>query len=270
MSVVFFMQSLKTFLDTVRIYGRPKTVESYCFWLVKFNEFVRKDDSEVTVTDVANWVDLLKKRYAPKTIALALATVKEYLSEYSPQINTRRIKIPKAYAVNPSDPITPQEYVSMLSFIGASDKDGVRDNLLIRLLYDTGARIGEVHALLMRKERPPDGYAVINTEKTQDKRYICWGKDTQVFFETWLSFDDTFPSIRQCARIIRKYAKLAKINKKVTAHSFRHTKAHMILDNGGTVKDVQETLGHRSPISSFHYFNENEQQKLMRQRKWLG
>lgn len=269
MSVVSFMQSLKVFLDTVRVYGRPKTVESYGFWLVKFNEFVRKDDDKVTVSDVASWVDILKKRYSPKTIALAVSTVKEYLREYSPQVNTRRIKIPKAYAVHPSDPITPEEYVSMLSFIRADTESGVRDNLLIRMLYDTGARIGEVHELLSRSGPFKDCYAIINTEKTQDKRYICWGKDTQVFFKTWLSFNDTFPSIRQCARVIRKYALLAGIDKKLTAHSFRHTKAHMILDNGGSVKDVQETLGHRSPVSSFHYFNENEQQKLVRQRKWL-
>lgn len=264
------MQSLKVFLDTVRIYGRPSTITSYGFWLVKFNEFVKqKDDKDVTITDLAEWVAVLRLRYAPKTVALAIASVKEYLSEYSPQINTRRVKIPKAYALHPSDPITPEEYVSMLSFIRADTKIGVRDNLLIRLLYDSGARIGEVHALLNHPEKIQKGMAVIDTEKTSEKRYICWGKDTQVFLDTWLSFNECWPTIRHCARIVRKYALLAKLGKKTTCHSFRHTKAHMILDNGGTVKDIQSVLGHKSPVSSFHYLNEYDQERLVRARKWV-
>lgn len=264
------MQSLKVFLDTVRIYGRPSTITSYGFWLVKFNEFVKqKDDKDVTITDLAEWVAVLRLRYAPKTVALAIASVKEYLSEYSPQINTRRVKIPKAYALHPSDPITPEEYVSMISFIRADTKIGVRDNLLIRLLYDSGARIGEVHALLTHPEKIQKGMAVIDTEKTSEKRYICWGKDTQVFLDTWLSFNECWPTIRHCARIVRGYAKLAKIEKKITCHSFRHTFAHRILDNGGTVKDIQSVMGHKSPVSSFHYLNEYDQEKVVRARKWV-
>ena len=182
---MYYMQSLKVFLDTIRIYGRPSTITSYGFWLVKFNEFVKqKEDKDITITDLAEWVAVLKLKYSPKTIALAIASVKEYLSEYSPQINTRRIKIPKAYALHPSDPITPEEYVSILSFIHATTKIGVRDNLLIRLLYDSGARIGEVHELLTHSEKIQKGIAVINTEKSSDKRYICWGKDTEVFLTT--------------------------------------------------------------------------------------
>lgn len=263
------MLSLKTFLDTVAIYGQPKTVKSYGFWLAKFTAFVRKPVDEVTAEDVSRWVKTLRIKYAPTSVSLAVCIVKEFLRDTNPNINVRRIRRPQAHAEHPSDPITPLEYVSMLSFIRADTKLGVRDNLLIRLLYDSGARIGEVTELFKHRDWIQDGFAIIHTEKTSDRRYIVWGKDTSVFLKTFLSFNKEFPCQRQCARIVTKYARLAKIDKKVTAHSYRHTKAHLILDNGGTVKDIQMTLGHRSPVSSFHYLNESEQENLARQRKWI-
>jgi len=265
------MQSVKVFLDTVRIYGQPQTVASYGFWLVKFHEFVKKPVQEVTVSDIANWVDALKLKYAPMSIALAIAVVKEYVRDTNPTINVRRIKQPKAHSLHPSDPLTPEEYISMLSFIDATTETGVRDNLIIRLLYDTGARIGEMVQMFKNEKSIKDGYAIIDTEKTSEKRFIVWGKDTEVFLRTWLSFNNDFPSLRQCERIVNKYATLAKITeyKKITPHSFRHTKAHLILDNGGTVKDISEVLGHKSPVSSFHYLQENGQEKLVRQRRWV-
>lgn len=263
------MQSIKVFLDTVAIYGQPKTVASYGFWLVKFHDFVRKPVEEVEPGDVARWIATLRLKYAPTSVSLAVSIVKEYLRDFSPTINFRRIKQPKAHPVRPSDTITPEEYVSMLSFIPAKTKQGVQDNLLIRLLYDTGARIGEIQKLFENRDWIKGDYAIIHTEKTSDRRYIVWGKDTSVFLETFLSFKRKFPCARQCERIVQRYAKLAKLNKHTTCHSFRHTKAHQILDNGGTVKDIQLTLGHRSPTSSFHYLNITEQENLIRQRKWV-
>lgn len=123
--------------------------------------------------------------------------------------------------------------------------------------------------MLNHPESIKNTHAVINTEKTSDKRLIVWGKDTEVFLKLWLSWKIPWPSLRQCERTVRKYAKIAKIEKKITAHSFRHSKAHLILDNGGTVKDISEVLGHKDPASSFHYLKENDQEKLVRQRRWV-
>lgn len=269
--VTFIMQSIQTFLDTVRIYGQPSTVKNYGFWLVKFHEFIQKPVTEVTVTDIANWVEVLKLKYAPLSVSLAIAVVKEYVGDYNPNA-VRRIRRPKAHSLHPSDPLTPEEYVSMLSFIHVKTETGVRDAMIIRLLYDTGARIGEMVQMFKNEKSIKDGYAIIDTEKTSDKRYIVWGKDTEVFLRLWLSFNNDFPSLRHCERIVKKYAKLAGITeyKKISPHSFRHTKAHTILDNGGTVKDISDVLGHKSPVSSFHYLNENSQEKLVRQRRWVS
>lgn len=258
------------------IHARPLTVRAYSFWLDHFHESLRKPIDEASIYDVAKYARIIKLKYSSKSVELSLTVIKRYLIHCRlhgwTRINPEELRVPKGYG-NPHDPLTAEEYVSMLSFIHADTALGVRDNLLIRMLYDTGARIGELQQFNRLIADHNQRFLRIETLKTTDHRFIKWGKDTDVFLTTWQEIRDKrpiFPSIRSCERLVRKYALLAGIDyKHITCHSFRHTKGHMILDNGGTVKHVQEILGHRSPISSFAYLRWNEDKRMEQHERFL-
>lgn len=266
---------VEDYLSRKGIYAKGSTVGVYRLWLTRFCEHAG-DTQKISFDKVVSFSQEIKKNYSESSVSLGLGIVKSYLKfleRYGNNCESQDLRIPRAHA-NAYEPITPEEYVSMLSFIKTDTDRDIRDNTIVRLLYDTGARIGEICALEFREIDLKERTAWIWTEKTVQKRMIMWGYDTNEFLKTFLSLRGNspgfiFPCCRTVERIVKKYKDLAGIKKEIVPHSFRHGKAHLILDSGGGVKDIQETLGHRSPESSFRYLNLNKAEKIKMLKKYL-
>ena len=70
-------------------------------------------------------------------------------------------------------------------------------------------------------------------------------------------------------RWIKELSQMAILNKNITPHSFRHGKAHYILDQGGSVRDVAVMLRHVNPQSSFNYLQLSPTRYLETAGKYL-
>ena len=53
--------------------------------------------------------------------------------------------------------------------------------------------------------------------------------------------------------IVKKAAKKARINKKISCHTLRHSFATHLIEQGASVSEVQSLLGHKSPETTFVY-----------------
>lgn len=268
------MSNIEEYLAILGIHAKPRSVKTYRFWVESFLDYCAKPESDITLEDIAGYSKLIKLRYQSKSVELALLIIRSFarflFERGVAKVNVSGMRIPKGYSKR-KDPLTPEEYVAILSMIPARTLLGIRDNMIVRLLYDTGARIGEL-TQLNDILKPGDQSVTIHTEKTADARILSWSKDTAVFIKVWMKKKGSrplVPSTRQIDRIVKKYAEAAGIKKHVHPHLFRHSKAHLILDNGGTVRDVQDILGHRSPISSFMYLRWNEDKRLERHKRFL-
>lgn len=262
------------FLNRISIRDCSKTVDVYSFWIKKFTEFSGKSVDNITFVDVKNYVDSLKKDYSESSVRFAVGITKRYLSfceKHGAPLDADEILLPRS-RVQSHLPITSEEYVSILSNIKTDTRKGIRDNVVIRMLYDTGARLTEIATIEREGIDIETRTAEIWTEKTTRKRLIMWGHDTNAFLKCWMDIHPgrVFPCGRTIERIVTQYAKMAGIEKHIVPHSFRHGKAHTILDNGGTVKDIQEALGHVSPVSSFRYLNLSRDEKIKRLNSFLN
>jgi integrase/recombinase XerC len=172
-------------------------------------------------------------------------------------------------------------YKKLVSSIPKQSKDSrhIRNLAIVNLLWDTGARIGEVMTLNVEDLDLVNKKALIRTEKSRGKRpmrHVFWSEETNENLKSWLyrrerlakrlvftESDALFISvtsiqsgrrftIKGAGEMLRRYSNRAEIPY-VNAHSFRHKLGHRIIENGGSAADVMNILGHASVQSSSVY-----------------
>jgi integrase/recombinase XerD len=165
-----------------------------------------------------------------------------------------------------------------------------RDRAILEMLYSTGVRISELVALQLsacdweeRVVRVVPAWrrvrrrATGRTEKARvgpkgDKtRLVPVGRRAAEAARAWIDEERIFlkgsesegalflnargrPLTRMGAwKIVRGYVQKAKIGRRVTPHTFRHTFATHLLDRGADLRAVQEMLGHADIATTQNY-----------------
>lgn len=136
-----------------------------------------------------------------------------------------------------------------------------RDRLILRILYETGMRVGELTELrigdidlenneitIQRAKRHKEGRKVpivSDFTKMLIRDYIGTRKNRRDHL--LVSNKRTNLSRRQIERLVAKYGEMANIDKeKCHPHIFRHTHAVYALKSGVDLRTLQQNLGHSS------------------------
>lgn len=148
--------------------------------------------------------------------------------------------------------------------INAIPRDGyrnLRDRALLEVLFSTGMRIHEALEL-------PEAPFVSEKNRTMEMSIVGKGDWQRVIFFSPKALEaiknylivkndeelELFPITSRCAQLmIKRRAKLAGIEKRVSPHILRHSLATDLLMRGVDVRVVQEFLGHRSISSTQVY-----------------
>jgi integrase/recombinase XerC len=173
-----------------------------------------------------------------------------------------------------------ENYQKLLSVVPkTNDPRHIRNRAIIMLLWDSGARNGEILSLDLDDVDTEQMRAVIKTEKSRGRRpfrEIFWTEETNKALLCWIAKRDflkktkmshmdecLFPCISSClsgrrmtnkgvAEFLRRYSNRANIPY-MNAHSFRHHMGHDIISQGGSSSDVMNILGHATLASSSIY-----------------
>jgi integrase/recombinase XerD len=173
---------------------------------------------------------------------------------------TLRIDMPRIGRSLPQS-LTEAEVETLLAAPDVSDPLGHRDRAMLEVLYATGLRVSELINLKQSEVNLNQGVVRI-VGKGGRERLIPIGEEAQKWICEFISgarveillerqTDYLFPTRRgdRMTRqafwhIIKRYAKVAEIDGKMSPHTLRHAFATHLLNNGADLRVVQMLLGH--------------------------
>ncbi len=147
--------------------------------------------------------------------------------------------------------------------IDLSKPEGQRNKAIIEVLYGSGLRVSELINLQLSKLYLDEGYMLVEGKGSKQrlvplspqalKQIELWkidrnlldikkGHEDFVFLNrrgTKLTRDMIF-------KIVKELTMLAGIRKNVSPHTFRHSFATHLLENGANLRAIQQLLGHES------------------------
>jgi len=273
----------REFLEYLEIEkGRSlNTVRNYEHYLTKFLEYAKTDDpkklTENMVREFRLWLNRqpgtksgrqveTMKRKTQNYYLIALRAFLKYLRRRGvDSLNPERIELAKV-SERSLDLISPTELDRLMKAPDVSTEAGLRDKAILELLFSTGLRVSELCSLsaedvdLSRDEFSVRGKgdkvrvvflsesakrAIREYQKARkdmnDAMFIQYGKNVKKSEEKNLDLRLTPRSVQ---RLIKRYATIAGITRKVTPHVIRHSFATDLLSNGADLRSVQALLGH--------------------------
>lgn len=138
--------------------------------------------------------------------------------------------------------------------IQAAYRDKSEHGLLIKTLFQTGARVSEFINIRVRDFFFDEAMILIHKAKGGKSRYVPILPDLAQEMRTHLgdratgylfeSNRDRPYSARRVQQIVKEMAEKAKIKKRVYPHLLRHSVATTLLERGMPIEQIQKFLGH--------------------------
>lgn len=230
-------------------------------------EFVRRQD------ELARSSSTILRRYSLLRNYFSFLNEEDILHEEIPDVDK-----PKSSKRLPFV-MSNEEVDELLEAPDISKDNGMRDRAMLELMYATGLRVSELLSLRFRnlnmqnglitvygkgnKQRsvPVSSFALEFLRKYIDgpRKRVKGSKDTDIIF---LNRDGKALSRTYFFMQVKRYAEEKGIDSSVSPHTLRHCFATHLLENGASLRAVQEMLGH-SNIATTQIYTEVSTKRIM-------
>jgi integrase/recombinase XerC len=285
----FSLEKIEAFISYLAHEKRysPHTVNGYERDLAQYFEFQSafyesSSYADTTFTMMRSWiVYLVEEKYVAKSIQRKLSSLRSYF---------KFLKRNSLVEINPAvKVVAPKSNKRLPQFVEESgmerfeelphtnDFRGIRDHLIVTILYETGIRQAELINLFehridfmkgqvrvvgkRNKERivPISRTLVDEIRLYQDLKKEAFGKSYLPELLVTNKGNKMYP--RFVYDKVKYYLSLVTTLEKKSPHVLRHTFATHLLNNGANLNSVKELLGHSS-LSSTQVYTHNTIEKL--------
>lgn len=173
---------------------------------------------------------------------------------------TLDISMPRTGRALPKS-LTEEEVERLLAAPDLSGALGIRDRTMLEVLYATGLRVSELVGLKHSQVNLNQGVVRISGKGNRE-RLVPLGAESMRWIKEFMDgpraeilgaqvTDHLFPTRRgdrmtrqSFWHIIKRYARLARVDKPLSPHTLRHAFATHLLNHGADLRVVQMLLGH--------------------------
>lgn len=274
------LEKIDMFISARTIEGlSEKTLNGYKIELGMFSKTIDKPIVRITTTDIRKYL-ASNPKWMASTVDRKLSVLKAFFNwlvdeELLLRNPASKIKPPKKPKRLPNGLTVEELEIVRDACIN------LRERALIEVMYATGCRLSEVQNMKISDINSQEMSILVigkgNKERTvylsikamhQLRKYLASREDDCDYLFVTERRPIRKMSGRNIERIIDRIEKGAKISKRLTPHTFRHTKASLMMESGAELADVQHILGHERPETTLIYAHVSEERKKQAHKRY--
>ena len=238
---------------------------------------IDKNPSNIDNEDIQQFIYQSSKQINARSQARLISGLRNFFDylifeDYRKENPTDLIEAPKIGRKLP-DTLSEKDIDNIIDQIDLSIPEGVRNKVMLETLYSCGLRVSELIQLKISDLFFEEGFIRV-TGKGDKQRFVPinsysiklidnYKEYTRVKIKVQKGFEDTLFLNRrgkQLSRnmvfmILKDLVQKAGIDKKVSPHTFRHSFATHLLENGADLRAIQQMLGHESITTTEIYMH---------------
>jgi integrase/recombinase XerD len=277
----FYIKSYQSYLRIER--GLSKnTITNYSFDIERLCLFLSNNNIDVsplkiTEETVQQFIYAISSQVNARSQARIISGLKSFFSylifeDYRVDNPMELIESPKTSRKLP-DTLALEDIDNLIAAIDLSSNEGERNRAMLETLYGCGLRVSELVSLKISDLFFDEGFIKI-TGKGNKERFVPIARLTQKYIELYKNnirpeipvkkeFTDTLFLNRRGGQltramiftIIKDLASKIGLKKKISPHTFRHSFATHLLENGADLRSIQLLLGHESITTTEIYLH---------------
>ena len=267
-----FIKSYQSYLRIER--GMSKnTIDNYSFDIERLCLFLEENSisvSPITISEetIQQFIYHIAKQLNARSQARIISGLKSFFSylifeDYRSDNPLELIETPRIGRKLP-DTLSIIDIDRLIAAIDLSSNEGERNRAMLETLYGCGLRVSELVTLKISDLFFEEGFIKI-TGKGNKQRFVPIGTYSQKYIEIYKDkvrlhlniqkgHEDTLFLNRRGRQltgamiftIIKDLAVKIDLNKTISPHTFRHSFATHLLENGADLRSIQLMLGHES------------------------
>lgn len=252
-----------------------------CFLKSEYNNSDIKNPEGATVDTLSSFLTYLhSKNHSKRSQARVISSLRSFYKflEMEGYVDKNVAELLELPSLNKYLPVvlSVEEVEKIIMGVDLSTPEGHRNRAMLEMLYSCGLRASELVSLRLPDFFPEEGFVRV-TGKGNKQRLIPMGEPAVKAVNLYLeirsrlevnpkSEDILFLNRRgskmtreMLFHIVKRECSRCGIKKRISPHTFRHSFATHMVENGADLRAVQQMLGHESILTTEIYTHVNSE-----------